>query len=204
MMMMKNTQKLQKTLRIKKMRKLRKIQLTLKAKMISRIISGLVIFLSIFYYLQVFSSVALNIGEANVWINHHHYANASDGTKNIYVITKTKFLLKFQRAKVSSNDSMHVVVPKDTSFIVSLPANETVASRWEVLNQPPIYLGYEYVNPSVFNVGIDKKTGESARRENMVFKATEEGTQDITLKYMGIGMPQQESDFTVGVKIQVR
>jgi predicted secreted protein len=160
-----------------------------------------------FYFIQYFSIININFGKGSWWVSHHYYVNATDGTKNVYVIVKDGCLLKFKRYNISKNSSISVNIPKKSEFTLSLPANVTVAYRWERLNNPSPniieYLGDSYVDPPEYKIHFRQLDGESPRRQNLSFKSLDKGTDKLSLRYRHNETPQVEYNYDINLNLIV-
>ena len=157
------------------------------------------------YFIQYFSSVNINLGEGTWWIKHHYYVNATNGTKNVYVIVKDGWLLKFKKYNINKNGSISIKIPKNSEFILSLHANVTIAYNWEILSnsEPSIieYLGGSYVEPPEYNIHFRQLKGESPRRQNLWFKSLNKGSSNLSLRYRHIETPQDEYNYDITVNL---
>lgn len=157
------------------------------------------------YFIQYFSAININPGGGVWWVKHHHYVNPTDGTKNIYVVVKDGWLLKFKKYNISEKGSININIPKNSEFILSLHANVTIAYRWDILGStaPKIieYLGDSYVEPHDYKIHFRQLKGESPRRQNLWFKSLDKGADKLDLRYRHNETPQNEYHYDITVNL---
>lgn len=153
------------------------------------------------YFIQYFSTININFG-GGVWLaKHHYYVSATDGTENVYVIVKDGWLLKFKKYNINKNGSININIPKNSAFILSLPANVTRSCTWEMLNTPSPnimkYLGNSYVEPPKYKIHFTQLKGESSSRQNLSFKSLDKGTDKLDLSYRNNETPQAGYNYDI-------
>lgn len=67
----------------------------------------------------------------NKLMKYSYESNNSIGnTVNMYIIAGTEEDLKFDKITVAEGEHITLTIKKDEPFIISLPANKTVAAKW--------------------------------------------------------------------------
>jgi hypothetical protein len=147
----------------------------------------------ILYFIQFYSGISVNGNNADWWIRHHNYviSSSTTETKDVYIITKGKWVTHYKRYRVKTGDALEVTVNKDSEFILSLYTHaENHGFKWHLSNNtnPHILQCVEdnYMEPSVLKIEYNSSLaiGGSTRRENFLLKTLNEGYSSMNIKYL--------------------
>jgi len=140
-------------------------------------------------------------------LSNQKYAYSTNiENKYVAVITyqsKTASLMQYLIGKYGTVD---LTVPKDSSFIISLPANRTIAYTWNI--EKVIDNGViQFANRSWIEIPMPEsekgKEGANYDRQNFYFKPLKSGDEKVVLRYEH--QTEQQDDFfeiTFNVKIE--
>lgn len=167
----------------------------------------LLVIITLFYFVQVFSNTNLNLGGINFWSKQHKYLNSKDDSRSIYVVTKNGVFLKFHKYNVRNNETIKISIPINSKFIISLPASGTVAYKWSIDNQDNLNLlkleDEEYTICSINKLNLSNKDGDDSTRKFYYFQTQSVGTNKINLIYSHIENPDKLPKFNISLDILI-
>jgi predicted secreted protein len=107
---------------------------------------------------------------------------------------------------VDKNGKVDLVLPKDSSFIVSLPANRTIAYNWNIKSDVDHGI-IKFEKRSWIEIPIPKpergKNGANYDRQNFYIKPLKSGDEKIAFRYEHETMQNQEFfEINLNVKVQ--
>ena len=106
--------------------------------------------------------------------------------KYVAVVTYQSENASINQYLINKDGTLDLTVPKDTNFIISLPANRTVAYTWNI--KDGIHNGViQFVNRSWIGIPMPKseegKDGANYDRQNFYFKPIKSGNQKMVMRY---------------------
>jgi uncharacterized protein YxeA len=153
------------------------------------IITLILIFLVVVCRLILFYS-DISIGNLDFAAKYHSYTKEVDGSQEMYIIVKNRYIVKFNKYNVKNNATININMDTNCEFAISLEANSTLAAQWYLLNDSSKnhlrYLGSDFINPVNYGMNWKQTCGDSNRRKNMYYKSIKKGVNKLKFVYGGI------------------
>lgn len=106
--------------------------------------------------------------------------------KFIAVIIYDSKNASIQQYLINNKQILDLVIPKESKFIISLPANRIITSTWNIKNELKNDV-IEFLDRSWIEIGTPKlqkgQEGMNYDRQNFYFKSIESGNQDLVMRY---------------------
>ena len=126
--------------------------------------------------------------------------------KPIAIMTDHSKNAAMKQYLVDNNETLNLTISKDSKFIISLPANHTIAYTWNIKND--INNGIiQYTDRSWIHIPLPKqdwdKCGADYGRQNFFFKPLKSGNEKVVMRYEH--QTQQRKQFfeiTFNIKIE--
>lgn len=154
------------------------------------------------YTVYVNSKTVLYVGKINTALVNHKYVRSYDGSQILYLIKIDGTLAKFEQYKVDKNQSLDLVVAKDTEFIVSMAANSIRPYKWVISdvneNKNLEYKGDNFIEPPSFT----SLKGDSNRRQNLFLKAVSLGSEKLVLKYINADNSEVDTEIVLNITVK--
>lgn len=168
----------------------------------------IIIALIAYYIVQYNTNISIFTLNGSWTLKNHKYNISSNETNILYVITSIKPIMKFQKINCVQNGTISISIPQKTKFIISLPANKTIAKRWQVEttladNNTVKYVRNNFSNPIVFRLRLYPHKGESYRRQNFYFESVGKGNCELKLNYNHMGDSDSTYDYYIKVNVKV-
>ena len=138
----------------------------------------------------------------------YYYTTDSD-KKYISVITCKSDTAVMNQFLTKNGDVIELEMPYDSTVVISLPANRTIAYGWSLdnMNDNSLLQPYDYSWIKITRniIGIIKD-GENYDRQNFYFKASGAGNEDFTVRYQNMSDQSMENEdcFEINFKITMQ
>lgn len=122
----------------------------------------------------------------NILSSQKYLYSTSVNKKYIAVITYKSEDAVVKQYLVSRDKEIDLNIPKDSSFVISLPANQTIAYTWNAKNDINREI-IRFENRSLMDVASPKppkdSTGVSYARQNFYFGSLKSGSEKLVMRY---------------------
>lgn len=106
---------------------------------------------------------------------------------------------------INEDGTVDLTIPKDSNFIISLPANRIIAYTWNIKNSIDTEL-ISFENRSWIHIPMPKSSrnteGDNYDRQNFYFKPLKSGSQKIVMRYEH-QTEQREESFEITFNITI-
>lgn len=122
----------------------------------------------------------------NILSNQKYLYSTSVNKKYIAVITYKSEDAEVKQYLVSRDKEIDLNISKDSSLVISLPANQTIAYTWNAKNDINREI-IKFKNRSLIDVTSPKppkdSTGISYARQNFYFSTLKSGSEKLVMRY---------------------
>ena len=120
-------------------------------------------------------------------LSNQNYAYSSSVDKQYIAIIKYNSKnASIEQYLINDNDTLDLVVPKESNFIISLYANRIISYTWNIKNELNNDI-IEFENRSWIEISAPKsykgQDGLNYDRQNFYFKSIASGKQELVMRY---------------------
>lgn len=120
-------------------------------------------------------------------LSNQKYSYSTNADKKfVAVIIYDSKNASIQQCLINNKQILDLVIPKESKFIISLPANRIITYTWNIKNQLKNNI-IEFVDRSWIEIDAPKlqkgQVGVNYDRQNFYFKSIESGNQDLVMRY---------------------
>jgi len=138
-----------------------------------------------------------------------YYYTTDYDKKYISVITCKSDTAVMNQFLTKNGDVIELEMPYDSTVVISLPANRTIAYGWSLdnMNDNSLLQLYDYSWIKIpGNIIGTIKDGENYDRQNFYFKASAAGNEDFTMRYQNMSDQSMENEdcFEINFKITMQ
>ncbi|MBP1755675.1 MAG: hypothetical protein H6Q59_2073 [Firmicutes bacterium] len=106
---------------------------------------------------------------------------------------------------IEDKRNIDITVPADSNYIISLPANSTVAYSWNIRNERKRIISFDQLtqteNPMTKN--DQGKVGVSYARQNFYFHGEETGREKLVMRYEHLTEQREDTiELTFRIKVE--
>lgn len=122
----------------------------------------------------------------NILSKQQYSYSTSTDKKFIAVIIYDSENAYIKQYLTNNNETLDLSIPKNSNFLISLPANQTIAYTWNIKNDLKNNV-IKFENSSLIKINTPKsekgKDGVNYDRQNFYYKSIESGNQNLILRY---------------------
>ena len=126
--------------------------------------------------------------------NQRYSYSTNINKKYVAVVTYQSKNASITQYLINKDGTLDLNVLKESHFIISLPANQTIAYTWNIKNSIDNGI-LQFQNRSLIDIPMPEsekgKIGEGYGRENFYFKPLKAGNDKIVLRYEHVADPTQ-------------
>lgn len=128
-----------------------------------------------------------NMKNIDKTLSKQRYSYSTDIYKKFAaVITYKSKDASMKQYLINEDGVVDLTIPKDSNFIISLPANRIIAYTWNIKNRIDTEL-ISFENRSWIHIPMPKSSrnteGDNYDRQNFYFKPLKSGSQKIVMRY---------------------
>lgn len=143
----------------------------------------------------------------SVLSSQKYYYTTDVNKKYIAVITYQDDTASMKQLLTENGEEIELKIPYDSKIAISLPANRTIFSRWNLSdkNDDSILQLYDYTWIRIQRNIIGIREGENYDRQNFYFKALDEGNENFIMRYESMDKSIEKDDcFEINIKITIQ